>query len=140
MEDIANLRAQGFTVDDDSEPIEENAGPAGPLPTGTWMRPTFCPRQSDGHTKVKGKWVGVPWPNVAEMDELELFLLCFPVKYLKETVIPQTNRHLTQQALTMQELFVFIGCILFMACHHVIEHQSDRWSIRPISAKEGAPF
>ena len=66
--------------------------------------------------RQKGKWVGVPWPNVAEMDELELFLLCFPVKYLKEVVIPQTNKHLTKY-LSMQELFVFIGCILFMACH-----------------------
>jgi hypothetical protein len=95
--------------------------------------------RSDGHTKVKGKWVSVPWPNVAEMDELKLFLLCFPMKYLKETVISQTNTHLTQ-ALTMQELFVFIGCILFIACHQGIKERDDWWSIRPISAKEGPPF
>jgi hypothetical protein len=138
-EEVDELREQGFTVDDDNEPVEENAGPVGPLPTGTWMRPEFCPRRSNGHVRQKGKWVGVPWPNVAEMDELELFLLCFPVKYLKDVVIPQTNKHLTKY-LSMQELFQFIGCILFMACHPGVEERDAWWSSKPISASEGAPF
>jgi hypothetical protein len=50
------------------------------------------------------------------MDELELFLMCFLVKYMKIIVIPQSNKHL-QVPITMQEFFVFIGCPLFMACH-----------------------
>ena len=33
-EEIADLQAQGFTVDDDNEPVEENAGFTGPIPTG----------------------------------------------------------------------------------------------------------
>ena len=30
-EEIDELREQGFTVDDNHEPVEENAGPVGPL-------------------------------------------------------------------------------------------------------------
>jgi hypothetical protein len=55
-EEIADLRAQGFTIDDDNKPVKENVGPTGrPIPTGTWMRPAFCPRKSAGHTNSNGK-------------------------------------------------------------------------------------
>ena len=92
VKEIAELQAQGFTVNVGNEPVKENEGPVGPVPMGMWMHPTFCPRQSNGHTRVRGKWVGIPWPNVAEMDKLELFLLCFPITYLKDTIIQQMSK------------------------------------------------
>lgn len=138
-EEIADLRAQGFTVDDDNEPVEENVGPTGPTPTGTWMRPAFCPRKSAGHTNSNGKWHHHPWAEVAEMDELELFLMCFPVKYIKSVIIPETNKHL-QVPVTMQEFFVFLGCLFFMACHPGVEERDSWWSTKPVTPNEGAPF
>ncbi len=60
---------------------------------------------------MKGKWIHTPWHVVAKKDELELFLMCFPVKYVKNFVILQSNKHL-QVPVTMQEFFVFIGCLL----------------------------
>ena len=138
-EEIADLRAQGSTVDNDNEPVEENAGPTGPISTGTWMRPAFCPRKSAGHTNSNGKWHHHPWAEVAEMNELELFLMCFPVKYIKSVIIPETNKHL-QVPVSMQELFIFIGCLFFMACHQGVEDRDSWWSTKPITPDKGAPF
>jgi hypothetical protein len=91
--------------------------------------------------KVKGKWLDVGWATVAEMNELKLFLLCFPVGFLKLTIIPEKNKHLAPAPdLTIHEFFVFVGCIFFMACHHGIADRDQWWSTKDISPSEGAPF
>ena len=50
------------------------------------------------------------------MDELELFIMSFPVTYLKEVVMVQANKHLDTPT-TVSELFTWMGCLFFMACH-----------------------
>ena len=40
------------------------------------------------------------------MNELELFLMCFPVKFIKSIILLETN--------TMQEFFVFL---VSFSCH-----------------------
>ncbi|KAL9187551.1 hypothetical protein ACHAXT_001654 [Thalassiosira profunda] len=145
--DIAEPRAQGHTVEDDNEPDEDTvAAPppppgAGP-PAGTrWITPSFCPRARDGHVKPNGKWHKYDGGMIREMDEFELFLLCFPVKYIKDTVIPETNKHLpTNKELTMQEFWRFTGCLFFMACHPGVPDRDLWWSAKDISPEEGAPF
>jgi hypothetical protein len=55
-EEISDLQAQGYKVNDDNKPVEDNQSNPGPPPTGmTWMKPSFCPRRSQGHLKTKGK-------------------------------------------------------------------------------------
>jgi hypothetical protein len=77
-------------VDDNNKLVEDNQGDPDPPPTGmTWLKPSFCPRRSQCHLKMKEKWIHTPRHIVAEMDELELFLMCFPVKYMKIIAIPQ---------------------------------------------------
>ena len=46
-EEIADLQAQGFTIDDDNEPVEENVGPTGPIPTGNrdMDKASFLPKE-----------------------------------------------------------------------------------------------
>ena len=110
---IAELRAQGFTVDDDNEPVEENAENPGPPPIGTWLRPTTCRRAGQGHLKLSGRWAGVSWATVAEMDELQLFLLCFPVEYIKKTVLPETNKYMAV-TITLKEFF----CVYWLPVLH----------------------
>ena len=103
------------------------------------MRPAFFPRKNAGHTNSNGKWHHHPWAEVAEMNELELFLMCFPVKYIKSIIIPKTNKHL-QVPVTMQEFFVFLGYHFFIACHQGVEDPDSWWSTKPITPNEGAPF
>ena len=44
--EIDELRQQGIEVDDDNEPVPENATPEPPAPgdVGEWITPTVCPR------------------------------------------------------------------------------------------------
>lgn len=79
------------------------------------------------------------WPIIAEMDEIQLFMLCFPMDYLKNTVLPETNKYVSQE-ITLQEFFVFLGCLFFMACHPFDGKRDVWWSKDPISPKHGAPF
>jgi hypothetical protein len=92
--EIDELRAEGHTVDDDNEPVEENVDDPGPPPVGQWMKPTTCPRIREGNQKVKGRWINFRWDQVAEMDELELFLLSFPIDYIRDVVLPETNKNI----------------------------------------------
>jgi hypothetical protein len=85
--EIEELCAAGCTVDDDNEPDEENSAEPPPPSTGEWITPTFCCQSSHGHMKVKGKWAHTQWHIVKDMDELQLFLLCLPVKYIKIVLI-----------------------------------------------------
>jgi hypothetical protein len=93
--EINKLRVEGHTVDYDNKTVKENAvDPGAPL-AGQWMKPTSCPRIRDGNQKVKRRWINFQWDQVVEMDELELFLLSFPIEYIRDVVLPETNKHIT---------------------------------------------
>ena len=137
--EIDELRAEGHTVDDDNEPVEENVDDPGPPPVGQWMKPTTCPRIREGNQKVKGRWINFRWDQVAEMDELELFLLSFPIDYIRDVVLPETNKNIANPV-DMREFFRFLGCLLFIACHPGVGDRDLWWSNKPISPRDGAPF
>jgi hypothetical protein len=138
-EDIAELRAQGITVDDDNEPDELNAADPGPPPVGTWGKPAACRGASQGHLKLGGKWAGMSWATVAELDELRLFMLCFPMDYIQNVLLPETNKYVSVE-ISLRGFFVFLGCLFFMACHPVDGERDVWWSKESISPKAGAPF
>jgi hypothetical protein len=55
-EEISNLQSQGYKVDDNNKLVVDNQGDPDPPPTGmTWMKPSFCPRRSQCHLKMKEK-------------------------------------------------------------------------------------
>jgi hypothetical protein len=49
------------------------------------------------------------------MTEFAIFCMTFPEDYLKNVVIPATNAHIEGDALTLRELYVWLGCHFFMA-------------------------
>ena len=114
-EDVAMLCTQGITINLDTEPVKENMD----IPKvvvfeeGTWSKPSFCQRAIAGHKKPKGKWTNHPWPNVKDYPELKLFMVAFPMKYLKEVVLPETNKQLIilKEPITLLKLIQFLGCI-----------------------------
>jgi hypothetical protein len=81
------MHAQGLTVDDDNEPDKENTNKPPPQPTGQWIKPTTCCHASQGHVKTKGRWINTSWDVVKEFNKLQLFLLCFPVDFIKSIVL-----------------------------------------------------
>ena len=138
-DEISELRAQGITVDDDNEPDELNAADPGSLPIGIWGKLAACHCASQGHVKLGGRWAGMSWTTIAEMDELQLFMLCFPIDYIKNTILPETNKYLLEEV-SLQEFFVFLGCLFFMACHPGVRDRELWWSKEPISQMDGASF
>ena len=80
-EEIEQLRQQGITVDDDNEPAPENAQApevgAAP-PPGIWEKPQYCCRRAAQFSDTAGRFVHHRWDEIAEMDELQLFGMCFP--------------------------------------------------------------
>ncbi len=65
--------------------------------------------------------------------------MCFPEMFLVDILIPATNKDLTDK-LSLQEFYVFLGIIFYMACYNGIEDVELWWSTMPINMFSGAPF
>ncbi len=123
--DVTELRAQGIEVEDDNEPVIENAGPppAGPALVGTCIKPAICARRSLNATNSAGSWEGKSWTQIADMDEFSLFCLAFPERYFIDVIILETNKQLPGDNLTLQEFYVWLGLNFLMGAY---EGVSDR--------------
>jgi hypothetical protein len=140
--EVTELCEQGITVDDDNEPLPENTLPdTNPnITPGEWKILSQCIHESSIYNnKAEGNWKHKSWSQVALMDELQLWLLCFPVEYIKDVVIAKLNEELDSPT-DLQEFIVVLGCIHFMACYEGISDRRDWWSSKPISENEGAHF
>ena len=76
---------------------------------------------------------------IAEYDELQLFMMAFPVKFLIDVLLPMANQSMMNE-MDLSEFFVWLGCIFFMACHPGVSDRRLWWSKKEISPREGAPF
>ena len=79
------------------------------------------------------------WHVIKDMNKLQLFLLCCLVEFIKTVLLPLTNTHLLKE-LTMQEFFIFLGCLFFMVCHPGVATCDLRWSAKGIFPTEVAPI
>ena len=142
-EEIEQLRQQGITVDDDNEPAPENARPPVPgaaPPPGTWEKPQYCCRRSNlDRSDQAGKFIHHRWEEIADMDELQLFHMCFPEKWIVDSVIPETNKTLGKP-MDLHKFYVWLGCIFFMSCFLGIDDRDLWWSTKVVDMFEGAPF
>ena len=141
--DVKDLACQGIAVDDDNEPVLENANPpvAGAAPPeGTWEKPAICPcRASYVSANNPGKWKKHRWDQIVEYDELRLFRMCFPEEWIVDVLIPTTNKDLVNK-LSLQEFYVFLGIIFYIACFNGIEDRELWWLTKPVDMFSGAPF
>lgn len=142
VNEIDELRQQGIEVDDDNEPAPENAEPPpqATIPVGEWITPTICPRREANCSNRKGLWKRFAWTVVREMNELAQFRMCFPEQWVKDVVIPATNKEINGDPLTLSEFYIYLGCHFFMACFEGISDRRLWWSSKPISMRDGAPF
>ena len=70
------------------------------------------------------------------MDELALFWMCFPEQWVKDVLIPATNNEIEGDALTISELYVYLGCHFFVAYFEGISNRRLLWSSKPITIEE----
>jgi hypothetical protein len=93
----------------------------------------------DNINNNKGKFNSHCWEDIAEMNELKLFRMCFPEKYINDVIIPETNKCLGTP-MTLQEFYVWLGCIFYMACFEGVGNRVEWWLTTPIDMFKGAPF
>jgi hypothetical protein len=65
--------------------------------------------------------------------------MCFPEKIVIDVILPQTNQNLGMP-INLQEFYVLLGCIFYMACFLGIGDRNQWWSSAPIDQFQGAPF
>ena len=138
--EIARLRDEGIEVDDE-DVAPENVTDAPATVTGRWERPRTCPRRSDTNARnVEGSWKSKAWSAIRESERFAVFRMCMPEEYLKTVVIPETNKNLEGDKLTLSELYKWLGCRFFQACFLGVSPVSKWWSSRQIEKFRGAPF
>ena len=106
---------------------------------GRFEKPTMCPRRMANINNTKGKFNLHCWEVIAKMNELDQFQMGFPEKIVIDVVIPQMNQNLGMP-MNLQEFYVWLGCIFYMACFQGIRDRDQRWSLAPINQFKGAPF
>ena len=118
-EDIARLRMEGFEVDDDNDPAEENV-PAATQPTKDtlestgyqqWDSKQSCNRKAEGHVEENPRLL----KNPLSLTRLGYICLFLPQHFIKETVITKTSAHIDGAALSFGEFLRYIGLWLLMA-------------------------
>ena len=145
-EDIANVRAMGFGVDDDSDPAPENI----PAPNLTpkvskegwydgqkWGWGGFCNRRREGGVREHARMLNMSTVVLEGMGMVEMFLLFFPRRWFEEVVV----RELKEQGVEVSfgVMLKWLGLWLLIAT----TTKTDRrryWSSIPVSRETGAPF
>ena len=133
-DDIAGYRRQGISVDDDNEPAPKNL-PSVVLPDEAVTPPVLewkkdgiiCPRLANNLRNSAAGLKNYSFDEVKKMTKLELFLTLFPVNFLNEVLIPETNKNLALP-IDLREFIVWVGCWFYMALWVGIEHRHDWWS------------
>ena len=118
-EDIARLRMEGFEVDDDNDPAEENI-PTATQPTENelesmgyqdWDSKQSCNRKAEGHVEENPRLLKTP----AALTRLGYFILFLPQYYIKEVLIAKTSEEINGADLSLGEFLRYIGLWLLMS-------------------------
>ena len=147
-EDIANVRAKGFLVDNNNDPAPKNIPCAttatvkeNGLPLDQeWGWDNTCNRQKEGHHHNDAKVKDHTKQDLIDLGFLEVFWLMFPQYFFYLVMVTHTSRALVADGhskTTTGELTRFLGCIFFMACTSGFAKE-DFWSTKLISILEGA--
>ncbi len=109
--------------------------------TGRWEKPWTCPRCANINVRnLKGSCKSKAWSNIKEVLQFAVFRMCMSEEFLKSVLIPEINKHLEGNKLTLSELYKGLGCRSFWACFVGVSSQMAWWSANKIAKFKGAPF
>eukprot|EP00957_Ditylum_brightwellii_P141664 10792181-Ditylum_brightwellii.AAC.1 len=74
------------------------------------------------------------------MTELQIWMMCYPVKYLAEVVTSATNPHLKVGPVCQKEIIIHIGCATYMTCYQAISDRQMWCSNESVDQFDGVPF
>ena len=76
---------------------------------------------------------------IAFYNELQLFLMTFPISFVEEVMLPKMNAA-TINKRTLREYVCWLGLTLFMGRFEGISNHCLWFSKEPITVDKGAPF
>ena len=129
-EDMAELRHQGISIDDDNDPAPDNVPRQGETTygTGDWRREgIICPRKSGNLQNSFPYFRHYLHEAVLSMSLLQLFLIMLPEEFLDQFLTPKTNKRLSVP-MDIQDFIKFVGYWIYMASWVVIDSCQDWWS------------
>ena len=97
LEDIVEIFHQGIEVDDDNNPALENLPEvrfttAANITELNWKGGgNICTRKAANMHNSPAVFTNYAWEGILCMSKLDLFLILFPVNYLKIILIPETK-------------------------------------------------
>ena len=132
--------AYGLEINDDNQLMPENMEPPDELEVvGEWVLPQIFHQNMNSHFNNKGKWNNHTWGMIAIFNELQLFLMTFPISFVKELMRPKMNAA-TINKISLREYVCLLGLTFFMGCFKGISDCCQWFSKEPIIVDKGAPL
>ena len=133
----------GSMIDDDNAPAPENI----PTPNdntdgifGEWEHSGSCYRALAGGRRLKAR---ISYPPHIKPSLFNMFELFFFTSFVKDVIIPQTNRRLTangiHRELSYGEFLRWIGVWLIMSTLHGPD-RATFWLLMDVDRFRGAPW
>ena len=122
-EDVERFRADGFLVDDDNEPADENIPIIPPAATqeqetttpgidyNDWDSATTCHRKSAGHIEENPRLLRTP----SSETRLGYFCLFLNEQYIQEVLLPMSSAAIDGKKVSYGEFMRYIGIWLLMS-------------------------
>ena len=132
-------------MDDDNDPAIENVpSPQEPSTSepsiyGAWDSCNICHRTVLGLRNEKAKLV-CDVPNSPNSSYIDYFVYFIPSAYIKEILLPETNKRDGGEDITWGEFLVYIGLWFLMASINSGSDRRSYWENSPISPWKGAPY
>ena len=146
MEDYSELRRQVIEVDDYNYTAPENILQIINTTTTSDTELNWTGAEGVLYPRLASNLPDTPvsFKNYSQEDDMKisklyLFLILFPLGYLKHVVIPKTNKHLKEPT-DLSEFLRFIGCWFYMYLWVFRPSQHSWWSSTTKNMFHGAPF
>jgi len=141
-EDIAMVRAAGFVVDDDNDPLPENVPPPRDQPQRgrhqSWGWSGLDERKNIGAQNVRPSIVGLSANSMACMSYVGMFFMFFPRAFIENIIIKGMNKRI-ENHVTLGEFLRWLGIWLLLATMNGFGRE-EFWSEKPVDRRSGAPY
>ena len=107
-------------MEDDNNPAPENIPTQGQQDNSgegkaTWGWSGVCQHKGNNHANTKPTIQGLNELTVASMTYAGMFMLLFPMMWVKEVMIPEMNKVIEGSEVTFGEFLCFLGLCFFMS-------------------------
>ena len=147
-EDVQNVRAMGFGVDDDNDPAPENV-PDPDVPVVTteeglhagqeWGWSGFCNRKREGGVREKAKINGLSEIALQGLSYLDMFSLFFPRQWFEDVVMENLKQTEGLHDIGFGEVVRWIGIWLLLSTTIKMDRKKF-WAAKQVDREDGAPF